>query len=174
VPRKVRTNKRRVGAEINDTQRAWLNGEWLLLGSAHASRSVEDTMEALSLIANVGSKSEALWLAHGDPEKFFWRPKMKHPISMEDLANHETCWLESGEAGADLYGAESYFIWKHYSEDAKQTLWDDFGDKENYKWNADLRRPIPIDADENDAINSFLTSGPFNIAANDTQRLARP
>jgi hypothetical protein len=158
VPRKVRTNKRRVGAEINDTQRAWLNGEWLL-GSAHASRSVEDTMKALCLIANVGGKSEALWQAHGDDSKMFWRPGMRLPITLEDLENHEACWLESGEGDNDLFGGDSYFIHTFYTSDERQKLWADFGDKALYKWTPELRRPIPINADWNAAINTFAGTG---------------
>jgi hypothetical protein len=83
------------------------------------------------------------------------------PISLSDLEHHEACWLES--ADGDNYGGESYFIWRFYDDDEKQKLWDEHGQKTNYKWSPDLRRPIPIDADENDAINSFLTMGPFNI-----------
>jgi hypothetical protein len=148
---------------LNDTQRAWLNGEWLL-GSAHASRSVEDTMEALSLMSNALGQCEALWAAHGDQEKFFWRPKMKQPISMEDLEHHEACWLESAEGDGDRYGGDSYFVHTFFNEAEKIALWRDFGDKDLYHWELLLRRPIPIGASVDAAMVAFTTIGPFNIA----------
>lgn len=54
-------------------------------------------MEALSLLSNAIGQCEALWLAHGDDENFFWRPGLDQPITREDLEHHEACWLESGE-----------------------------------------------------------------------------
>ena len=159
MPRKIRTNKRRVGAEVNDTQRAWLNGEWLL-GSAHASRSVEDTMEALALLADVLGKNEALLENNGDHSRFFWRVGMRTPISITpDLEHHEACWLDSGEGDNDLYGGDSYFIHTYYTSDQRQKLWSEFGDKSLYHWTPELRRPIPIGADWNAAINTFAGSG---------------
>jgi hypothetical protein len=162
MPRKVRTNKRRVGAEVTDTQRAWLRGDWLL-GTEHASRSVDDTMEALSLLSDGLCKNSALWSAHGNPETHFWRPKMNQPISMEDLEHNEACWLESGEAGADLYGGDSYFVHMFFNEAEKIALWRDFGDKENFHWEPLLRRPIPKGASVDAAMVAFTTIGPFNI-----------
>jgi hypothetical protein len=148
---KPRTNSR---ADVTPTQAAWLNGEWLL-GSAHASRSANETMEALSLIANVGGKSEALFAAHGNPETHFWRPGMDQPISISDLEHHEACWLESGEGDNDPYGAESYFIWKFYSDEERIELWETHGQKELYHWEPVLRRPIPKGASVDAAMVMF-------------------
>jgi hypothetical protein len=157
MPRKARTNKRRVGKEVTDTQLRWLNGEWLL-GSE--PRTQDETMQALSLMSNALGQCEALWSAHGDEEKFFYRPGMRLPISMEDLEHNEACWLTPDN---DNFGGESYFIWKFYDDDEKQKLWDDFGDKELYHFESCLRRPIPRGASVDAAMVAFTTNGPFNI-----------
>jgi hypothetical protein len=159
MPRKERKNKRRASVNVTPIQERWLNGEWLL-GSA--TRSVDETMEALSLMSGSG-RGEALWLAAGDPEKFFWRPGMDSPISVTpDLEHHEACWLTPDN---DEYGGESYFIFTYYTNEEKQTLWNTFGDKKLYHWESILRRPIPIGASVDSAIVQFAGSGliPFNI-----------
>lgn len=158
MPRKVRANKRRVGAEVSDTQRAWLNGEWLL---GREPRTQDETMEALALLCDALGRNEALWAAHGNPETHFWKPGLDQPITLSDLEHHEACWLTPDN---DNYGGESYFIHTHYSDDAKQKLWGDFGDKELYQWEPVLRRPIPIGASIDAAMVAFTTIGPFNIA----------
>lgn len=108
---------------------------------------------------------EEVWLAHGDHENFFWRRGMSSsPITHASLQDHEDDWLLSGEGDGDRYGAESYFIWKLYTDEEKTKLWNAHGQKELYKWAHDLRRPIPIGADENAARLSFATIGPFDIA----------
>jgi hypothetical protein len=154
MPRKVRTNKRRVGGEVTPMQARWLNGEWLL-GSE--PRTQDETMSALALMAGIGA--EDLWKAHGNEETHFWRKGMRSPISLTpDLEHHEASWLESGGEG-DKYGGDSLFIHTYYTNEEKQKLWDDFGDKENFKWTKELRRPIPAAADWNAAINTFAGSG---------------
>jgi hypothetical protein len=152
-----RSNSRQVLTEI---QLMWLNGTWLL-GTANANRGPDETMQSLALMSGIGA--DALWEAHGNPETHFWRPGMRLPISMEDLNHHAACWLESGEGDNDPYGGDSYFIHTHYSEDEKQKLWGDFGDKENFHWERVLRRPIPIGASVDAAMVAFTTIGPFNI-----------
>lgn len=118
-------------------------------------------MEALALIANIGGKSEALWLAHGDEEKFFWRKGMRSsPITREELEDHEARWLTPDN---DPYGGESYFVHTYYSDNEKIALWRDFGDKENFQWEPVLRRPIPIGASIDSAMVAFTGIGPFNI-----------
>jgi hypothetical protein len=159
MPRKVRTNKRRVGANVTPTQVRWLNGEWLL-GSE--PRSVDETMQAIALMGGIGSAE--LWSAHGNQETYFWRPKMYQPITREELEHHEACWLEAGAPDADDYGGNSYFIWEHYSEGEKKKLWDTHGQKELYHWEPVLRRPIPKGASVDAAMVAFTTMGPFNIA----------
>ena len=156
MPRKIRTNKRRVGAEVTDVQLKWLNGEWLL-GSEPRTQS--ENMEALALLCDALGKNSALWSAHGNPETHFWRSGLDQPISMEDLEHHEACWLDSGEGDNDLYGGDSYFIHTYYTSDQRQKLWSEFGDKSLYHWTPELRRPIPIGADWNAAINTFAGSG---------------
>jgi hypothetical protein len=121
-------------------------------------------MKALSLMSNALGQCEALWSAHGNQETHFWRPKMRLPITREELEHHEACWLESGEGNNDPCGGDSYFIWNFYSDDEKQKLWDDFGDKENFHWERVLRRPIPRGASIDAAMVAFTTIGPFNIA----------
>jgi hypothetical protein len=161
VPRKVRTNKRRVGANVTPMQERWLSGEWLL-GSE--PRTPDETMEALSLMSNGLGKNSALWSAHGDQEKFFWRPGMRLPISLSDLEHSEACWLEAGATDADNFGGDSPFIWQHYSEAEKVILWETWGDKEHFRWEPVLRRPIPRGASVDAAMVAFTTMGPFNIA----------
>jgi hypothetical protein len=160
MPRKVRTNKRRVGKEVTDTQLRWLNGEWLL-GST--PRTPEETMEALSLMSNVLGQCEALWLAAGDPEKFFWRLGLDQPITRDELEQHKTDWLESGEGNNDPCGGDSFFVWKYFTDEEKAALWKDFGDTENFHWEVCLRRPIPRGASVDAAMVAFTTIGPFNI-----------
>jgi hypothetical protein len=139
---------------VTHTQLRWLRGNWLL-GSE--PRSPEETMTALALMSGTGAAE--LWEAHGNPETHFWRKGMRSPISLTpDLEHHEACWLESGGEG-DEYGGDSFFVWKYFSDDEKQKLWDDCGDKENFKWTPELRRPIPANADWNAAINTFAGSG---------------
>lgn len=84
---------------------------------------------------------EALWNEYPD-EKMFWRPTMSQPITHEALAANEDGWLASGTD--DEYGANSYFIAKNYSDEEKQELWDERGDKSRYQWKPGMRRPEPI------------------------------
>jgi hypothetical protein len=144
-------------SQLTPIQERWLEGEYLLDSTP---RTQDETMQALSLLSNALGQCEALWLAHGNPETHFWRPKMNQPISMEDLEHHEACWLTPDN---DNFGGDSYFIWKHYSDDEKQKLWDDFGDKELYHFESCLRRPIPRGASVDAAMVAFTTNGPFNI-----------
>jgi hypothetical protein len=143
---------------VTDLQARWLNGERLLDST---TRTQNETMQALSLLSNALGQCEALWAAHGNPATHFWKPGMKQPITRDALHDHENEWLFSAQGDGDNFGAESYFVWKHFSDEEKQALWAQHPEPALYKWNADLRRPIPIDANENDAINSFLTIGPF-------------
>jgi hypothetical protein len=147
MPRKVRTNHRRAGANVTDLQLRWLNGEDIL----HS----ENTMEALSLLCDALGKNSDLWEHHGDKENFFWRRPMDQPITREDLEHHEACWLESGEGDNDHYGGESFFIWKHFNDAGKIALWETFGDKENFHWESILRRPIPKGASVDAAMVAF-------------------
>ena len=36
----------------------------------------------------------------------------------------------------DEYGMQSFFIGKHYSDEEKQALWDERGDKKRFRWQA--------------------------------------
>ena len=155
---KKRGNSRQ---RLTPTQTAWLAGEWLL-GSDNAGASSEETMQALALIANIGGKSEALWQAHGDEEKFFWRKGLDQPITREELEDHEARWLTPDN---DEYGGESFFVHHYFTDAEKQTLWNDFGDKENFQWESILRRPIPIGASVDAAMVAFSGDGlkPFKI-----------
>jgi hypothetical protein len=148
-------------SNLTPTQLRWLNGEWLL-GVADAGASSSETMQALSLIANIGGKSEALWLAHGDESKFFWRKGLNQPITREELEDHKSRWLTPDN---DEYGGESFFIHHYYSDTEKQTLWNEHGDKELYHFECCLRRPIPIGASVDAAMVAFSGDGlkPFKI-----------
>jgi len=57
----------------------------------------------------------------------FWRREMMLPITREELEANEEAWLDSGES--DEYGSCSYFIHRFYTDDEKQALWDERGDK---------------------------------------------
>jgi len=157
MPRKVRTNKRRiVGGEINHVQRSWLNGDWLLGDQL----SPEEFFEYLALCCSLLGKGANLWAAHGNPETHFWRPGLDQPITRDELRDHEARWLTPDN---DNYGGESYFIWNHYGEAEKIALWNEFGSKELYHWEPILRRPIPKGANVDAAMVAFGTIGPFNI-----------
>jgi hypothetical protein len=160
MPRKVRTNKRRVNEELTDVQSRWLNGEWL----PNHSWSPEQFFEYLALSRS--DKGEALWLAHGNPDTHFWRRGLDLPITLSELEHHEACWLESGAPDSnDACGGESYFIWNYYSDEEKQTLWNEHGDIESFHWEICLRRPIPKGASIDAAMVEFTTIGPWTIAA---------
>jgi hypothetical protein len=156
---KKRSNKK---STLTGVQVKWLRGDWLL-GSE--PRTPEETMEAISLMSNARGQCEALWAAHGDEDKFFWRKGLRQPISLSDLEHHEACWLESAEGDNDNFGGNSYFVHTYYNEAEKQKLWDDFGNKENFHWESCLRRPIPKGASVDAAMVAFAGTGlsPFNI-----------
>jgi vacuolar-type H+-ATPase subunit C/Vma6 len=48
---------------------------------------------------------------------------MMLPLTREELEANEDAWLESGES--DQYGACSFFIHKHYTDDEKQALFSE-------------------------------------------------
>jgi len=156
---KLRTNQK--ASNLTTTQTAWLAGEWLL-STKYESRSAEATMQALGLIANIANKSEVLWQAHGDEEKFFWRRGLNQPITREELEDHESRWLTPDN---DEYGGESFFVHHYFTDAEKQTLWNEHGDKELYHWEICLRRPIPIGASVDAAMVAFSGDGlkPFKI-----------
>jgi hypothetical protein len=72
----------------------------------------------------------------------FWRRDMSLPITLEKLAAFEDAWLGSGED--DQYGMQSFFIHKYYSDEEKQTLWAERGDKSLYRWREGMRKPEPL------------------------------
>jgi len=149
---KKSSNKK--ASNLTTTQIRWLNGEYLL---ADAGASSSETMQALSLIANIGGKAETLWLAHGDPDKFFWKKGMRSsPITREELEDHEARWLTPDN---DEYGRDSFFVHHYYDDNEKTALWRDFGDKEQYHWETCLRRPIPIGASVDAAMVAFSGDG---------------
>jgi hypothetical protein len=85
---------------------------------------------------------EALWLEQGDEENFFWRIGMARPVTLEKLEASENEWLNSGES--DEYGTRSYFISKYYSDEEKQELWNERGNKKRFRWRPGLRQPEAI------------------------------
>jgi hypothetical protein len=144
--------RKHIVADISPVEQAWLSGIWLL-GDNPLTQTPAGTMEALALMSGIGA--EALWLAHGDEDKFFWRNGLKQPITLDELRDHENDWLFSAEGVGDNFGGQSYFVHTFYADDEKQKLWDDFGDKELYKWELLLRRPIPIGASVDAAMVAF-------------------
>jgi hypothetical protein len=82
---------------------------------------------------------EAVWNEYGDANSMFWRRDMSLPISLERLESFEDEWLASGIN--DDYGSRSFFVYKYYSDDEKQTLWSERGNETIYRWAAGMRRP---------------------------------
>jgi hypothetical protein len=81
----------------------------------------------------------ALWAEHGDSNSMFWRSRYCLPITVEELGEHEEAWLNSGES--DEYGSRSYFIDRHYTDEERQTLWSERGDKTRFHWRPGMRAP---------------------------------
>jgi hypothetical protein len=85
---------------------------------------------------------QALWDNNGDADEMFWRRGMARPITLEDLKVSEDEWLNAGVD--DEYGGKSFFIWKHYTDEEKQALWAERGDKSVYRWSQGMRKPEAI------------------------------
>jgi hypothetical protein len=81
---------------------------------------------------------EAVWSEYGDADSMFWRRDMRKPITLEILEAFEDAWLCNDKDGM------SFFIAKHYSDDEKQTLWAERGDKSLYRWSQGKRKPEAI------------------------------
>jgi hypothetical protein len=120
MPRKRRINKAK--EQISEQATAWLEGK----PSGFFQFKPNDELQAL-------------WDSHGDTDSMFWCRDMSLPITLEDLEANEDAWLNSGDD--DEYGFKSFFVYKYYSDDEKQALWDDRGDKERFRWQSDMRRP---------------------------------
>jgi hypothetical protein len=118
-----RTDKKRAG--LADDAIAWLAGEPCGFFQFQSTDILEE-----------------LWEAHGDTDSMFWRPEMSLPITLEDLEAFEDLWLASGED--DKYGGKSFFIYRYYSDDEKQELFESRGDKSLYRWLPGMRRPESI------------------------------
>jgi hypothetical protein len=71
-----------------------------------------------------------------DCTSFCWR------LRKSRLAAFEDAWLGSGED--EQYGMQSFFIHKYYSDEEKQTLWAERGDKSLYRWRERMRKPEPL------------------------------
>lgn len=84
----------------------------------------------------------ALFEEHGDTDSMWWCRDLARPITLETLEAFEDGWLSSGES--DECGMRSYFIAKHYSDDEKQTLWAERGDKSLYRYLQGARKPEAI------------------------------
>jgi hypothetical protein len=88
---------------------------------------------------------EAIWREHGDSEKMFYRRGMLFgPITLDDLERRENAWLGTGEGSE--YSGDSFFIHEHYSDEEKQTLWQERGDKDLFRWAPGMYRPEAIAA----------------------------
>ncbi|MCA6112188.1 hypothetical protein [Bradyrhizobium cenepequi] len=85
---------------------------------------------------------EALWNEHGYPDSMFWRRDMLRPITLDALEAIESAWLNSGET--DEYGSYSYFVYRFYSDDEKQNLWNEQARKRDFCWRLGMRRPEVI------------------------------
>jgi hypothetical protein len=64
----------------------------------------------------------ALWAEHGDSNSMFWRSRYCLPITVEELGELEEAWLKR-------IGSRSSFIDRHYTDEERQTLWSERGDK---------------------------------------------
>jgi hypothetical protein len=60
----------------------------------------------------------ALWNEHGGSDSMYWDRGRILPITSEALDAHEDSWINSGDS--DEYGAASYFIDAHYSDEEKK------------------------------------------------------
>lgn len=85
---------------------------------------------------------QAVWLEYGDDSKMFWRRDMSCPITLEDLEERENAWLGTGKGSE--YGGESFFVYKYYSDEEKQALWSERGDKDSFRWQRGMYRPEAI------------------------------
>jgi hypothetical protein len=83
-----------------------------------------------------------LWNAYGS-DSMFWRRDMSLPITLEDLEERENAWLGTGKGSE--YGGESFFVYKHYSDEEQQTLWNERGDKDSFRWTLGMYRPAAIE-----------------------------
>src|SRR5258706_16198515 len=86
---------------------------------------------------------EALWEAYCDKDNMFWRSRYCLPITREELEAMEDAWLNSGES--DEYDSCSYFIDKYYTDEEKQALWSEGGDKKRFHWRPGMRGPESIE-----------------------------
>jgi hypothetical protein len=119
-----RTDKKRT--ELSEDARAWLEDKPCGFFQFKHSDFLSD-----------------LWKVHGDDSKMFWRRGMKGlPITLEDLAERENAWLGTGKGSE--YGGESFFVFQHYSDDEKQKLWHERGDKDSFRWTLGMYRPEAI------------------------------
>jgi hypothetical protein len=123
MPRKIRNKKRRDALTAN--AQSWLRGE----PCGFYQFKHDDELEAV-------------WREYGDGDSMFWRRDMGLPITLEDLESREESWLASGEG--DKYGGESYFIYRYFSDEEKQTLWNERGDKTRFQWVPGMRKPEAI------------------------------
>ena len=93
---------------------------------------------------------ETLWLEHGDTNSMFWRRGVGLPITLEHLEGFEDLWLNAGKN--DEYGGNSFFVYRYYSNDEKQTLWDARGDKSLYRWQPGMRKPERFDNQRGESV----------------------
>jgi hypothetical protein len=85
---------------------------------------------------------ETVWREYGDDSKMFYRRGQRLPITLEDLEERENAWLGTGKGSE--YGGESFFVFQHYNDDEKQSLWESRGDKDSFRWTPGMYRPLPI------------------------------
>jgi hypothetical protein len=83
-----------------------------------------------------------LWEKHGDESKMFWHYKINLPITLAELRTNEDAWVRGG--GTGLLGYKSRFIESVYDDGEKQSLWDERGNKQRYKWRPGQQRPEVI------------------------------
>jgi hypothetical protein len=77
---------------------------------------------------------QQLFDEYGDHENMFWRSRYCLPITLEKLEEYEDLWLN----------ANSSFITSQYSDDEKQALWDERGDKKRFRWKQGMCRPVSL------------------------------
>jgi hypothetical protein len=75
---------------------------------------------------------EAVWEEYGDKANMFWRSRYCLPTTRAELEEHEEAWLN---------GSCGHFVDRHYTDDEKQTLWSERGDR---KRQPGTRVPEPI------------------------------
>jgi hypothetical protein len=90
----------------------------------------------------------ALWAEHGDEDNMFWRSRYCLPITSEELEAREESWLNAADEEVHYRSLATSFINNNYTEDERQALWDELGDKSRFRFRRGMVWPAPIANDK--------------------------